>query len=265
MKIGIYIPTLGRVNRQKTLENFEGSNYRPILVCSKEEQKELKSNYKKTRTWICPERGIGKVRQWILENSTEDAIFLVDDDMRFFERYRGKNTRTGEVVNWRLRELSPPDKMIEYCVEQINQGYIHGGVSARQGNNHVPTDVSENKRCFNFHFLNRKEVLKTGARFDMLPVMEDFYFTLSLLTRGYPNAVVFKYTWNQEPGSIGGCNLYRTLEVQDKAARQLHEAFPEFVTVVKKFNKTNNSIAQGERTDVRVQWVKAYRSSQDAV
>jgi len=46
------------------------------------------------------------------------------------------------------------------------------------------------------------------------------------------------------------------MEAQDRAARALKERFPDFVTLVKK--KTKTAWEGQERTDVIIQWKKAY-------
>lgn len=252
--IGIYIPTKGRVSedRQVTLKEITSkSDFSPKIVCPPSEKKQHQQWCDHVIT--CPKKGIGNVRQWILENASESIILMVDDDMKFQFR--------PDPDSVKLEQCEDLNPMFEECRKTISQGYIHGGVSARQGNNHVKEWAKDNKRNCNFHFLDRLKVLETGARFDQLPVMEDFHFTLSLLTQGFPNRVLYGYCWNQLPGSIGGCNLYRTLDLQEEAANGLKKEFPEFVTIVDKTNKTNWSIAKGTRKDVRVQWQKAYKSS----
>jgi len=255
MNVSIYIPTRGRVGMKKqiTLQEFLGkSNYTPRLVSPPNEVREHRRYHRKTLA--CPVMGIGPTRQWILENSDADVVIMVDDDMKF--QYRPDFNST------KLEQAMQLDSMIVRCLEAVRKGFIHGGVSARQGNNHIKEHHRDCQRNCNFHFLHRKSVLEAGARLDILPVMEDFHFILTLLTQGYPNRVIYTYCWNQRPGSVGGCNLYRTLEMQKQAAIGLHKAFPEFVTIVKKTSKTGWSIAKGERYDVRVQWQKAYKSSE---
>jgi hypothetical protein len=95
-----------------------------------------------------------------------------------------------------------------------------------------------------------------------LPVMEDFDLTLQLLRKGYPNRVSYQYVWNQRgSGAEGGCSSYRTAELQEKAALQLREYHPGFVTLV---TKSAGTVWEdmGERADVNIQWQKAYEEGQ---
>lgn len=268
MLVRIYIPTRGRVglNRQVSLREFQQfSSHRPILVCPPSEAREHKRYWPLVRA--CPAKGIGPTRQWILENSAADVVVMIDDDMRFSYRPDPK------IVQ--LEKCTELDPLVSLITECVAKGFIHGGVGARQGNNRK--DLSRRRQGFvedghlfvdcersnNFHFASKKDVLALGARMDALPVMEDFHFTLFLITKGYPNRIIHDYVWNQEgSGAQGGCSIYRTPEVQSQGANGLKRAFPEFVRVVTKTSKDTSPAWREFKTreDVVIQWVKAARA-----
>jgi len=271
MSTRIYIPTRGRigVNRQVTLREFlEYSSHEPILVCPADEVALHKKYWLKVMG--CPLNGIGPTRQWIMENSSADIVIVASDDMRFSYRPDPAVTKLEKCEN-----LDPMIECIEKCV---SEGYIHGGVGARQGNNRKDNSGPRAKgwikwghlfvdceRVNDFHFFDREKVLATGVRWDSLPVMEDFHFTLSLLSTGHPNLVIHDYVWNQEgSGSSGGCSIYRTAEVQRRGAEGLAAAFPDFVKVVTKVSKDTSPAWRDfkERADVIVYWWKAWSASQ---
>jgi len=267
VKAKVYIPTLGRVglNKQITLQQFlNHSKHIPTLVCPKDEVKHHKKYH--DRVLGCPKKGIGKTRQWILEKSKADIVIMSDDDMRF--QYRP------DITKPKLQEYPNLNKLLRLIKECVAAGFIHGGVGDRNGNNRLDGSsprkgVMEYGGLFvdcirvnNFHYLDRLFVLDSGNRFDQLPVMEDFHFTLSMLLDGYPNRVIQNYVWRQNAsGDSGGCSTYRTPEVQAKGAIGLHKAFPDFVTVVDKETKSTSNYWQGMKTrkDVRVQWLQAAR------
>jgi len=118
-------------------------------------------------------------------------------------------------------------------------------------------------RINNFHFMQGRKIARMkndGIRFDILPLMEDFHFTLSLFERGIPNLLTLDYVWNQ-PGSNtkGGCSNYRTLELQAKASRMLHKRHPDVVKVVEKqIISVTDWDGMKVRTDVIIQWRQAY-------
>ena len=270
MTTRIYIPTRGRIgmSRQVTLREFKAySTHIPTIVCPPDEVKAHLAYA--PRVLGCPAKGIGPTRQWILNNSSADIIILADDDMRFSYRPNPSITKLEKC-----EALDPMIKLIEWCV---GQGFIHGGVGARQGNNRKDCHTRRHgvieaghlfqdcERVNNFHFLDRAKVLAAGARFDALPVMEDFHFSLTLITQGLPNRVIHDYVWNQEgSGAVGGCSLYRTPQVQAEGADGLHAAFPKFVKVVTKVSKDTCPSWREfkERKDVIVYWMKAWEASQ---
>lgn len=244
MSVGIYVPTLGRVGRTPTMEMESSVPMR--LVCPPEER-----GLHDFPHIVCDKVGIGPVRQHILDNAKEDTIIMIDDDMMFFKR---SDLWCEDFAD--LKKIWSLDPIVEW-IESRDE--LHGGVSARQGNQNVkvPHKIG---RVNNFHFFKR-EILGE-VDFTVLPVMEDFYVTLSLLTQGFPNAVVYDYCWNQRgSGAVGGCSGYRTLEMQAEAAFMLHDAFPDFVKVVDKKTK-GSGIFEGTRKDVIIQWIKAWKSSQ---
>lgn len=268
--IRIYIPTRGRMGkaRQSTLREFlQYSDHEPILVCPPEEYNAHKRYYGKVMK--CKRVGIGPTRQWILDNSSADVVFMVDDDMRFSYRPKANITKLERLTN-----LNPLVELVLKTVEV--DGFIHGGLGSRQGNNYrdfrthrrgVMTEdghcVQDCERANNVHFMNREAVNAQGVRMDCLKVMEDFHFTLSLLLKGFPNRIIHDYVWNQEAsGKTGGCSLYRTPQIQGEAAEELAAAFPDFVKVAIKKSKETSQSWKGfkERKDVNIRWVKAAKA-----
>lgn len=267
----VYIPTRGRVglDRQLTLRQFTKLSRRvPILVCGPEEVEEHLCYHSKVL--VCPVKGIAFKRQWILENSTADIVVMADDDLRFDYR--------PDPLVCRLQVCTEIDTALDWIPRCVKAGFIHGGMGPRRGNplqGVFPVldgigyqDVS---RVTNFHFFDRKAVLATGVRFDTISreqqfyfTMEDFYMTLSLLTRGFPNRIIQSYVWGQAgSGTKGGCSLYRTHESQTNSAHALHAVFPQYVKVIEKSVKVGTGTWKGmeTRTDVKIGWARAYRDS----
>ena len=141
---------------------------------------------------------------------------------------------------------------------------MHAGLSARQGNHLTfPMKEKEIARQNNVHAFQRDILLKDNIRFDILPLMEDFHVTLSLLELGYPNLVLQNFCWGQiASNNPGGCSLYRNMQMQKDAATKLHELHPKFVKIITKKNKTGWK-DMDERTDVRIQWKKAFGTKYD--
>jgi hypothetical protein len=92
----IYIPTLGRATAQNTWNRLPDSlRARTVLVVDAAEQA-LHSSY----PTVCPPKeihGIGKVRQWIIDQHDVKqngfGIIMLDDDLRFDIRRKDDPTK----------------------------------------------------------------------------------------------------------------------------------------------------------------------------
>lgn len=258
----IVIPSCGRADpaKQVTLRYLNEAGFDPYLVVPSKEVKQyeqMRDAFDGFRFSVlgCPESGIGKTRAWILRqwHRNGENVMMLDDDMYFYRR--------PHMDSPKLKRAKP--KHVQWMVERVEElleDYPMVGVSARQGNNHVDKEFVTCARAMNVYAFDVSTVLKhcTLGRVD---VMEDFDITLQLLEQGFANAVLYKYCWNQVGSNAsGGCSEYRTGEVQAKAARKLKKLHPEFVTVVEKKAKSTWK-GMETRTDVRIAWQKAYRSS----
>jgi hypothetical protein len=254
MDLTVFVPTRGRTSIEHiTLNELQkfAKGVEPIVVCSSRESEHYSRRGHKVL--ICDLDGIGPTRQAILEQSPTRGVVMLDDDIYFSRRVPGTEWMGGDLE--RVPSLEP---MFESISRYLDHGFAHGGISARQGNQHIPRPYTDNIRVNNAHFFDRDVYLYEQLRFDTLPVMEDFYITLSLIQRGYSNRVLYNYCWSQRgSGFKGGCSAYRTSEMQDAAARELHTRFPDYVKVVIKSSKSQHG-AMAERTDVNIQWVKAW-------
>ena len=251
-KLWIYIPTRGRLIKQKTLKNIP-KNIIPYtkLVVGKEEADSHIKLYGKDRVMISPLKGISKIRQWIMENSYSKYSLFLDDDMNFNIRKNKKLIKCNE------NEIND---MFLLLHNWLKKDFIHVGISARQHNFCEKNDFAETTRMNNAYAYNVEKFLKSKIRFDRLQVMEDFDVTLSLLELGYNNRVTYKYAWGQgASGAKGGCSIYRTKEIQSNAAYELKKLHPNFVKIKIKNSKSIwNGINNNQRIDVNISWKKAY-------
>lgn len=256
----IYIPTRGRIEHQPTydfLSKIPGVADRVYLVCRDEE---LDEHYRRGRSAISrpSDLPIHGVWEWMKNNCSMDKFFIVDDDLVFYRRM--------SEDDWHLRKCDTKDgkELIDSALDALdNQGFIHGTLSARQGNNNQPAPYGEVGRANAFHFFKTKAVQSANVNMSASG-LHDIHTTLSLLRLGYPNLVITEFCWNQTKGSNapGGCSIYRDGDWQKTEVLKLKELHPDFVSVVEKKPKVGWGDGMKTRTDVRVSWVKAYNSSQ---
>jgi|TARA_Y100000052_G_scaffold27496_1_gene35732 hypothetical protein len=253
--IPIYIPTRGRVGKQTTWESIGPiGREHAVLVCPSEEIEEHKKHGRN-----CLDRGgmrgISNVRQFIINHAVEsglDKIIMLDDDLVFGRRISRDAPNLRKTNQQEMHELW--ERM-----EGLLDGFDHVGVSPRQMNDkHFPHISKDCMRQNAVHGLNPKTLHKEGIRYDAMPLMEDYYVTLKLFSRGYPNRVVVDWTWDQRgaSGAAGGCSTYRDAALQETASLKLAQEFPDHVKAVQKTTKTGWE-GMSTRWDVRVQWRKA--------
>jgi hypothetical protein len=257
----IYIPTYGRAARQVTLKNLPPALRDRVSLVVQQREAHLYAGFKgQVEVKVLPGhiRTIGPTRDWIIQSHRVkkhgDALVMLDDDIKFDTRRKDDPTKfltsTEREVERLFRDL-----------EVILQSYTHAGVLAREGGNRVTEEVIYCTRMMRVLAYNVREMQKEKIQFSRLKVMEDFDVTLSLLRRGHQNAILCN--WVQGQGSSnaeGGCSHYRTLSLHAQSAVGLKKLHPEFVKLVQK--KTKSAWGGEERTDVIVQWKRAYESSQ---
>lgn len=255
----IAIPSIHRWHEQPTLlalpPEVEVNLFVPETQVAQYRQKWESAGNVKVHGQPASIDNIGKARHAILEWAYPNAVLMLDDDLAFFAR------RTDEPDKFRDCDLNERAKMLHACSNALKD-YAHIAVATREGGNRNTEDYVYNTRGLRVLGYDSKVVLDEEVKFNRIPVMEDFDVALQLLRKGYPNCVLNWMVHNQTGGSnaTGGCSTYRTLELQAKAAHRLKELHPDFVTVVEKTTKT--AWGGATRTDVRIQWKKAYESSQ---
>ena len=270
--MNIYIPTRGRIGKQKTWSRLPSSiRKRTFLVCPPSEVTYHKQQHR--NVLACPKKGIAAVRQWLTDRE-EGAFVMMDDDLYFYRRMTPGSSK--------LRQAGPEDIEEMFArVKLLSEQYPMVGVSARQGNdsslgNRIckkgmrenyetsPGLVLNKKNC-NFYGI-RADVMKScNIRFDAVPLMEDVHVSLSLIARGHDTAVITEWAWNQSrSGDTGGCSLYRNGELQKQAAQMMNQLHNPFVRVIRKYaaadNWKNVSDDTGYRYDIVVNWTGAVKA-----
>lgn len=189
--------------------------------------------------------GIGPQRQWILDNSPDRNVLMLDDDLTNWAIRPDLNV--GKYIKADRRAIV--DAFTEMV--EISEHVAHGAIGHRQfANNKPPTDY--NGRMMRALYYDAATLSRHNVRIT-LPMMEDFELNLKLLTLGYQSCTYYGVVQDQyRSNAPGGCSSMRTLELQEYCARELQRMFPEFV----KLRKVDGW-GIGPRWDVSVQWKKA--------
>jgi len=246
----IYIPTRGRSDSQVTLSFFPEELRKAVTLVVDEHEKDDYGKYD-CRIMVCDDTvtDIATKRRFIHDNTDDNKIVMLDDDLRFYIR---KST-----TDWHLRYLEPEEYPALFGLLDVwLDDYAHCGVSAREGNNRVEALSVETTRYMRLLAYNLDKF--DGIELARTKVMEDFDINLQLLKKGLPSKISYYYAQGQgSSNAAGGCSEWRTLEVQSAGAELLAKLHPEVVTVVEKETKT--AWGGGIRKDVKVMWKKALK------
>lgn len=254
--MNVYIPTYRRLDHQVSWAQISPEamlKYPTQIVCPADEEEH--HAVRDRNVLVTPVDGnIHTKRQWIVDQSEDDKVLLMDDDLIFLRRIT--------AGDWHLRRAEPED--VTVMLQQIDMlldYYPMVGVSARQGNQRTSGNVEHNTRICTCWAVRKSVLVRNGIRLSAQPLMDDFHVNLSLLKLGYQTALITEFAWNQNGASNapGGCQIERGAkgEGQTQAAENLARLHPKFVKVVQKETKSSWGDLK-QRTDVRIQWQKAY-------
>jgi hypothetical protein len=205
-------------------------------------------------------KGIAEERhnigQYAAQNGYEKFCMLDDDLNQFSARIAPYETP--------LRKATEQDCIEMFTtIEQYLSWFAHASVSPRFHNNAYVGDdpVMVNcKRMLRFLAYRTKEFLE--CEHGRVEIAEDFDVTLQLLSKGYKNAVLYKWCQDQsETGSAGGCSTYRTTELHNRNMLKMHELWPRVTQLREKKNISETAVKAGlsERLEITIHWEKAYR------
>jgi hypothetical protein len=249
--MNIFIPSLGRADQAShTWERLQIARVPAQIVIGPEDFPAYRDRFGAAALRVLPRRvkGIGKVRQHLIDN-TSGPVLMLDDDLAFFVR------RGDDPTKLRIADQKETRQAVK-LMEKTLGTYAHAAFAVREGANRCTDKVIFNVRCLRALGYNADVLKREAVRFDRLPVMEDFDVALQLLRKGYESVTINTFLQDQSASNAaGGCSTYRSMEVQAQGAEGLARLHPEFVTVVEKAAKGGGAWAT--RKDVRVAWKKA--------
>lgn len=258
----LFITTYGRPNKMATWGALTPSLQRRTTIVVQHRERNKYDDYAYHDILVLPP-GITRLsptRQFILENASQlygsRYICMMDDDILSF----GWRDNPNEI---KLSVATPVqiNRMFSRCHLWLQNGLAHCGISPRGMNHTVDDNVKLNGRLCQLLCYDTKIVAENNFRMDRVSLMQDFDMTLQMLRAGYANKVLFQGCTNTRgSGGVGGCNSYRTPDMQSATARKLKKLHPEFVSLRQ---KQSGQYKDQMITDVTVQWKKAYASSQE--
>lgn len=233
-----------------------------VYLCTHTDRVELlRQKYPLNVVDIWVTDGIAQVRQKCLETfKDEEKILMVDDNSILY--------KLNEVGKFRHMESSEFGAFLVEMEKMLDSYFQVGMVDGWIRGFYKDKEKLENFRIFSIMWINVKQCIENDIRFDGLYLKnkaihlgEDFYFTLSWLTKGFKNCLMTKYSFNHPHWKKWGNSTSRTLEMERISYEMLLEAFPWLLTYDIKYNNSWN-VWEDEngkcRYKVMFKWKKAY-------
>jgi hypothetical protein len=253
-----------REDKQKAIWQIPVSLHEHVYMFTREDRVDELRKHIPESIQIIPNEmdidGIADIRQRCIEKVPKGKVWFIDDLATF-------GWRDTELKQYNDMPVYKFSALYERISEMLNT-YMQVGLSARGGNNHVTEPFKEVGRAYTTYGLRTDWMQEHDIRFDGMyrtnpnvKLYEDYWITLSMLTKGHKNAILYDYFFNYNHNNTGGNSTFRTLELQENAALELQKHFPQFVTVETK-EGTWGKMGMENRKEVRIQWQKAFQSSQ---
>ncbi len=255
----IFIPTLGRADKQFTLDQMSKKLRKHTWLVVQAFEKD---DYDYPRLMVLPPDiiTIAPTRQWILDNCTDNFMFMLDDDLDFFKRVFYEDGIKLERCSKKELDIMFLDVLLK---DLRSYGLV--GVSTRWENRLIEGSF---KTCgkmacmygFNLSIIRASKV-RFGEAFDN-PFKSDVGFVLQFLLSGRRNHIRADFAHQQSKGfqAPGGCSSIRTPEIMEDANRKFEAAFPDYVKMYEKEEGKFDESKGLWKYQTRVRWKKAYEA-----
>ena len=227
----LYIPSTGRSDRQPTLENLPQEWVdKTALVVSEKEKAAYAAMYPMIDIITHPNLdGIGRIRHYICEMIRDEYILMLDDDMVFYVRRKGKLFSTS-----RLEVGACLDMLVGWLDAEPDIGET--SISLSLVNFRKEADVYYNEKCGPVMCIRKAAYDSLKYKFNALPKLhEDNAVTLGLLTAGYRVKVSYEFAFKNLPPlpehRKTGCSGYRTQAMEKQACIDLKKMFDPYVQI----------------------------------
>src|SRR3990167_10867202 len=160
----IFVPTRKRNNKQITRRAFflDKIPYEVTYITPESEAEAYLRSWPGSRVLIVPDAyRLSDIRQWLVETQRGDPFHACFDDDLLFLR-RKAPTDIHQRSDMRVQDAIECFQRIE---SWLQEGYAHGALSQRAGNNHEPSPVKVVGRATDTHFYNADIIHGEGLRF----------------------------------------------------------------------------------------------------
>jgi hypothetical protein len=243
----IFIPTYKREGKQFTLAGIpKGWLNKTYLVCPKEEVHDHPLRVDVPVEFI---GSIAKTRQFIIDQSDDPQIAMLDDDLTFYKRdeiVKTQRSTSSAIVN----------DLFHLMNDWLDQGDVFCGTSNSFMSHEKPTEYYYGKpsHCC---FLNRDYLKQHNIRYDAVTYFEDFHVPISVIESGKRLRYSGEYiSIEKKANAEGGCSVNRTKENNREAMIELQKLHPNYITLKEDEKAENQNLQVGLK--MRIEFKKLY-------
>lgn len=247
----IYIPTYrrpGKVRTLKTLEHY-GMLKQAVLVVRREEMHEYAQAHPEIKLLVIPNtiKDIGHTRQYIVKNSKEKIICMMDDDISIL--LKKPNSETWALQRAKKSDVNQLFATVERMMKNkdtVMAGPLDGIGAARPSEafKHMGHPVRQ------FIFLHRQRFLEKSSFTIFSQCLGDIGASIECMYNGGDVITFSNWAYGSAGGAKtkkdGGCGTYRTQKMKNDTRKKMASRWPQYVEATKK----------EDRVTLRVKWKK---------
>jgi hypothetical protein len=250
----IYIPTLGRHNKQIAYDNLPNFIQEKTVLVVQPHEKHLYSDYP---ILVLPKDdiGISRTRKWIIDNNKDNLFGMMDDDLIFKKRFQESPTKRDMTDQDWHEFLNTTTKWLEDDVSFVGlrRGYLPPIWNSKK--------YIRNSETICCTFYNKEKLPNSDEliwNHDLF--CSDVNLHMQYLLLGHQNKTWTEYCYIAEWGQQGGCQAGknpRTLNLMNESHAKLVEQYPNFVKWSGKTMKHNGKF-KGAKT-IRCYYSNAFK------
>lgn len=270
------------MNKQITLQALpKALQSEVVLVASlPDEAIQLRKLYPKNSVVVAKgATSIATKRHWIMRNVKGRMLFMMDDDIAFFERAPASHrlwdekrkayglAKDAPADAALMKRLYPESKRLLQLFQDMDKRVASHkpamiGIAHRRHSDKKRDSWEINARMMYAFGVDPAVYAKERIRFDAVGLREDFHVVLSMLRKGHECHNYLELLNNEYGtfGAVGGCSGERSMDYSNEQCFALQKLHPGFVKVVDREYSTT-----AQRKEVVIAWKKAFESSKKSL
>jgi hypothetical protein len=255
----IYIPTLGRVDKQVTYSNMpDWVKDITYFVIQPHEEEIFRKTYPNSNIKVLPLKikGIARTREWIINDGGDDLYGMIDDDVTFWKRNVDRDTlkKNSDKSN---EQLSSDDwkEMIEWIEGIVDTKWTIAG-NKTKGLPPSPKEYSDFGKLVAVYWINGSKLRREELKWD-IEYGEDIHFLLQVVSMGSKFGISDKWLHESEGQySEGGCQQQgRTMDKEELCVKEISLRYPNVITISDEVIELRDGVLWRKQ---KIDWRRAY-------